>query len=191
MNAYGQLQLITGCMFSGKTTELMRRLRVYETIGSKIFIINSVKDSRAPKTAIRSHDNTEMEAWKAYYLMEDYDAGHGTIIRKIFVPYNISVIAIDEAQFFEDLVPFVLEQIKEKRTVIVAGLDGDFKQEIFGHIVDLIPKCDSYTKLYACCLLCKDGSPAAFTKRITDESEQELVGGKDKYIAVCRRHLQN
>ena len=157
-----EIQLIIGCMFSGKTTELMRRVRRYAAIGKKAFIINSYKDTRAPKASVKSHDNEQMEAWKAYHLTKDYDVGHCTVIRKIFIPYDISVIAIDEAHFFEDLVPFVQEQIKQHRIIIVAGLDGDFKQQEFGNILKLIPLCDNITKLHACCATCSDGNTSSF-----------------------------
>ena len=76
-----------------------------------------------------------------------------------------------------------------KKTIILAGLDADYKQEKFGEILDCIPVADSVTKLSALCMRCKDGTPGPFTKRIVDTKELELVGGCETYEAVCRHHL--
>ena len=72
-----------------------------------------------------------------------------------------------------------------KKKVYICGLDGDFKKQKFGEILDLIPLCDKVTKLTSICSLCKNGNPGIFSKRISDEKEQTLVGS-DNYIPVCR-----
>ena len=103
--------------------------------------------------------------------------------------YHHNVIGIDEAQFFEDLVPFVKQKVNDGFIVVVAGLIGDFEQKPFGHILELLPFCDTITHLKSYCTVSKDGTLAPFTKRIVDSKEQELVGADDMYTAVCRKYL--
>jgi thymidine kinase len=102
---------------------------------------------------------------------------------------DYDVIAIDEAQFFSDLFENVLTFVERyKKTVIVAGLSGDYKRGEFGQILKLIPFCDldQLRTTTAYCCMCNNGKSASFTKRISDEKDQILVGDKDHYKAVCR-----
>jgi len=94
------------------------------------------------------------------------------------------VIGIDEGQFFPDVVSFCEQMANMGKVVIVAALDGTFQRKPFGSILELIPMAEDVTKLTAVCVMCQ-GS-AAFTKRLGEEQEIELIGGEDKYIAVCR-----
>ncbi len=100
---------------------------------------------------------------------------------------NHQYIYINEAQFFMDLVEFVKDMLRLKKHVYVYGLDGDFKQETFGNILDLIPMSDTYTKLYARCSGCDQ--PASFSKRLTENDEQ--FRPHDAYVPVCRSCLTN
>lgn len=105
---------------------------------------------------------------------------------------NYEVIAIDEASFFSNLKNTVIDWVeKHDKIVIVAGLSGDYQRRPFGEINDLIPFCDSITKLTAFCVNCKNTQniikPAHFTKRIVQSDEKVLVGGKGMYIPVCRK----
>ena len=95
------------------------------------------------------------------------------------------VILINEGQFFPDLEEFVKILLTNDKKVYVCGLDGDFERKKFGQILNLIPLCDKVTKLTSICSLCKNGNPGIFSKRISDEKEQTLVGS-DNYIPVCR-----
>jgi thymidine kinase len=95
------------------------------------------------------------------------------------------VILINEGQFFEDLYDCVIEMLKERKKVYVAGLDGDFERKKFGQMLDLIPLCDEVTKLTSLCSICKNGAPGIFSLRLTKEKQQTLVGS-DNYIPVCR-----
>ena len=95
------------------------------------------------------------------------------------------VILINEGQFFSDLSEFVECMLTENKKIYVCGLDGDFKRNKFGQILDLIPLCDKVTKLTSLCSLCKNGIPGIFSKRLTQEKEQTVVGS-DIYIPVCR-----
>lgn len=95
------------------------------------------------------------------------------------------VIGIDEGQFFPDTVEFCEEMANLGKTVIVAALDGTFQRKAFGNILNLVPLAESVVKLHAVCMQCY--KEAAYTKRIGAEKELEVIGGADKYQAVCRR----
>jgi len=96
------------------------------------------------------------------------------------------VVIINEAQFFPDLVKGVEHMLTSKKRIYLSGLDGDFQRKKFGEILDLIPLCDKVTKLNSLCAKCKDGKPALFSKRLTNETEQTVVGNSN-YIPVCRK----
>jgi thymidine kinase len=96
------------------------------------------------------------------------------------------VILINEGQFFEDLYNIVLNMVDvHKKIVGICALDGDFLRQRFGRVLDLIPHCDKVIKLHALCSLCRDGKAAIFSHRITNESEQ-IVIGSDNYMPLCR-----
>ena len=171
-----RLELILGCMFSGKSTELIRRCRRHQAVGHFILVVNSSRDTRSHLDVVQTHDKNVMACTKTDDLFQlDID------------PYN--VIAIDEAQFFTGLQTFVQRALSMEKHIIIAGLDGDFMQREFGEILNLIPHADEITKVYALCMSCKNGTLAPFTKRLTDSKEQELIGDASVYIAVCRRCL--
>jgi thymidine kinase len=99
---------------------------------------------------------------------------------------NSDVVLINEGQFFSDLNDAVLEMVDfYKKKVYICGLDGDFKREKFGSILDLIPYCDKIIKLQSLCSICKNGKPAIFSHRLTREDSQILIGS-DIYIPLCR-----
>ncbi len=163
-------------MFSGKTSELVRRLKRYEVIGKSILVINSSKDTRCLEHVLRTHDNMKFDCVKTNNLDElNYD--------------KVDVIAIDEAQFFIGLRQFVKKALVHGKTVLLTGLDGDYKQEKIGEILDCVPLADKVFKLTAMCMECMDGTHGPFTKRIVNSDKVELVGGKEMYMAVCRKHL--
>jgi len=99
-----------------------------------------------------------------------------------------STVLINEGQFFEDLVEWVKELMthKEIKLIHICGLDGDFKQSKFGGILDLVPLCDSITKLKGICKMCKTPNKGIFTKRIVEGTQTELIGSSESYISVCR-----
>ena len=100
---------------------------------------------------------------------------------------DCDVILINEGQFFPDLFECVIELVeKYNKKVYVSALDGDFKREKFGGILDLIPYCDQFTKLNSLCSQCKNGRKALFSHRVTTESAQ-IVIGSDNYIPLCRK----
>jgi thymidine kinase len=180
MSSSGRFELIIGGMFSGKSTELIRRLNRYNAINKKILIINSSKDTRCSKSVLQTHDKLSIQCIKTDCLLK-------ILMQQQFVDSDI--IAIDEGQFFSHLRDFVEGALLSKKHIIVAGLDGDYKQQIFGEIVHLIPLADEVIKLTAFCMECNNGTLGPFSKRIVNNSEQELVGEADMYRAVCRTHL--
>jgi thymidine kinase len=176
----GHLEIIIGSMFSGKSSELIRRLKRHRVIGDKILVINSKKDTRNVDSVVETHDKETFECIKTNDLLE---------VAATLGYQNAKVIAVDEAQFFGNLRFFVEQAMKDKKHVILAGLDGDFRQQVFGDILSLIPMADDVTKLKALCMECFDGTLGPFTKRTVGNTLQELVGASDIYKAVCRKHL--
>jgi len=173
----GELHLIIGCMFSGKTTELLKTAKRLKSIGNRVALINYVDDTRYSTTDVTTHDNYSCDIESHY--TDKLDSLDYT---------QYSVVCINEAQFFEGLQVFCTKLINSSKIVYVSGLDGDFKQKPFGEILELIPICDTITRLHAFCKICKNRNHAYFTKRLTDAKEQKLIG-TDEYIPVCRTHL--
>ncbi|XP_074485097.1 thymidine kinase, cytosolic [Sebastes fasciatus] len=172
--AQGQIQVIFGPMFSGKSTELMRRVRRFQIAQYKCLVIKYAKDTRYSDTGVATHDKYTMEAVPANCLKD---------IRPLAL--EACVIGIDEGQFFPDTVEFCEEMANLGKTIIVAALDGTFQRKAFGNILNLVPLAESVVKLHAVCMQCY--KEAAYTKRIGAEKEVEVIGGADKYQAVCRR----
>ncbi|XP_022063118.2 thymidine kinase, cytosolic [Acanthochromis polyacanthus] len=172
--ARGQIQVIFGPMFSGKSTELMRRVRRFQIAQYNCLVIKYAKDTRYSDQGMATHDKSTMAAVPANRLGD---------VRSLAL--QVCVIGIDEGQFFPDTVEFCEEMANLGKTVIVAALDGTFQRKPFGNILNLVPLAESVVKLHAVCMQCyKD---AAYTKRIGSEKEVEVIGGADKYQAVCRK----
>ncbi len=170
-----ELHLIIGPMFSGKTTELLKIAKRLSSINLKVLLINYHEDTRYSSTEMKTHDNDGIPCKFINNLLETE-----------YLEYDI--ICINEAQFFTNLVEFCKDVLKNNKTIYVSGLDGDYKQEKFGEILDLIPFCDFVLKLKAFCKICQNGTLAPFTKRIIESNEQKLIG-TNEYIPVCRKHL--
>jgi thymidine kinase len=175
-----RIEIILGCMFSGKSTELLRRCNRYHAIGKSVTLINHSLDTRTDNS-IKTHDGTKSVALKLNTLM---DFIHDKTYRQTL--YNSSVIGIDEAQFFDDLVEFVIAIEKLNKIVIIAGLDGDSDRKPFGKILECIPLCDSVIKLTALDMIKQDGTPAIFSKRISQSKDQVLIGNEESYAAASR-----
>ena len=173
------LKLILGCMYSGKTTEILRIVNSLKHIDEIPLIIKPIIDNRYSKDKISTHNKQEYDCISVNNLIEIKDITNNYII-------------IEEAQFFEDLLLFVIDQVEIKgKKVIVVGLDGDSDRENFGDIHKLYPLCDEIVKLKAYCSICKDGTPGIFSKRISDKKDKILVGSDGDYIAVCRQCYLN
>ena len=174
------LSIIMGNMFSGKTSELIRRLKRLKVIGKDVMIINSAKDTRSHEEVLKTHDNVKFNCHKVFDLFEIINTNEFD---------KADIIAIDEAQFFPRLKKFVECCLHVDKSVILAGLDGDAFQRKFGELIDCIPMSCDVTKLSALCMRCNDGTPGPFTKRTVEDKTLELIGGSDMYIAVCRDQL--
>jgi thymidine kinase len=172
-----KIEIILGCMYSGKSTELLRRCSRLESIGKNILYINHVLDMRTDDY-IQTHSNTKKTAIKLDKLDE---INHDRFS-------EADVIAIDEAQFFSDLLEFALICEKNNKILIIAGLDGDSNRKPFGQILECIPLCDNVVKLTAMDMIDKNGTEGIFSRRIVNDTKQISVGTTDKYIAVSRKN---
>lgn len=169
----GQIQLILGPMFSGKTTELLRRITRYTFAKRSCFLIKYNKDTRYSEDSMATHDRQLWTARAASTLEELRSQAKKS-----------EVIGIDEGQFFPDLVEFCESMANGGKIVIIAALDGTFQRKPFVHVLELVPLAESVTKLNAVCMTCFKDAP--FTRRLGTETEVELIGGCEKYVAVCR-----
>jgi thymidine kinase len=171
----GWIEVISGSMFSGKTEELIRRLKRAKIANLKVEIFKPAIDTRYHEQQIVSHDenailSTPIENSQTILLL----AG------------DVDVIGIDEAQFFDDQLPDVCDQLAlSGARVIVAGLDMDYTGKPFGQMPFLLAKADYITKLHAICVRC--GNIASFSYRKTADGGQVLLGEKDRYEPRCRR----
>ena len=190
-NKSGYLEIILGPMFSGKTSKLLELYKQYKFCNIPIMVINHSADTRYHDTMLSSHDKVMipciqtdklMDLWEYSDLENRYDerADYHMQIR------CADVILINEAQFFDDLIPCVESMLDANKKVYISGLDGDFERKKFGNIVDLIPLCDKVTKMTSLCSLCKNGTLGIFSLRLTKEKQQMLIGS-DNYIPVCRK----
>jgi thymidine kinase len=178
----GKIELIIGCMYSGKTSEMIRRIQMYKTLNIPIAIYTHCSDNRyADSGIVCTHNRTQIEA---------IPVGTLSNIRNLEDYKKSKVVFIEEAQFFADLFDTVCECANtDHKIVIISGLDGDFQMKPFEQIVRLIPCAETVVKLNALCKKCGDGTIASFSKRIVNSQERELVGSDGVYEAVCRRHF--
>jgi thymidine kinase len=164
------LHIVTGCMFAGKTTELANIYNYLITTVNPPKIIVVDYDTGNQSTILYTHDGTSVHCTSIIHLSIEQ--------------LNYDVILINEAQFFKGLKEFVVRALEIGKIVYLFGLDGDFKQEKFGELIDLLPMADTYKKLYATCAC---GAKASFSKRLSNEISQ--YGPHDKYVPVCRACL--
>lgn len=173
------LTLILGPMFSGKSSEVLRHIRRWQSVGKRVVVVNHVSDVRYGRGAIVTHDGCDITAVCATRLSEAAAALEGA-----------EVVVVDEAQFFPDLLEVVAAASDGPAMWIVAGLSGDSRRERFGQVLDLVPIADEIIHQTALCSVCRDGTPAPFTLRIPEAAAagQVLVGAADVYRPVCRAH---
>ena len=170
----GWIEVITGCMFSGKTEELLRRLRRSAIAGQQIMTFKPQTDDRYSRSEVVSHDDTKMSSIVVSDSSEIMERSQA-----------FQVIGIDEGQFFDDrIVPIVEQLALLGKRVIIAGLDLDYKGVPFGPIPNLMAIAEYVTKVHAICSHC--GNLATHSYRISQEKTQVLVGEKDKYEPRCR-----
>ncbi|MFK7798298.1 MAG: thymidine kinase [Aureispira sp.] len=176
----GKLNLIIGPMFSGKSTILLTRYRRYQIAGKRCLLVKYAKDRRydGSEEMLVTHDQLSYKATSCHQL-ED--------IKSLVKSYD--VICIDEIQFYPDASYYCDLWANAGKIVEVCGLNGDYRRQPFTQISLLIPLAENISFVTA---VCKDtGEEAPFTTRLSNESEQEVIGSTDKYQAVSRkRYLQ-
>ncbi|MEZ4935973.1 MAG: thymidine kinase [Crocinitomicaceae bacterium] len=171
---HGWIEVICGSMFSGKTEELIRRLKRIQFTDQKIEVYKPKVDDRYHHTKVVSHDETDFEAITVENAAE---------IKEKFK--RSDVVAIDEAQFFDERLFEICNWLaSQKVRVIVAGLDMDYSGKPFGPMPAIMATAEYVTKVHAICVKC--GSLANFSYRITNNKDVIDVGEKDKYIPLCR-----
>lgn len=170
----GSVEVITGSMFSGKTEELIRRLRRAQYAGLKVVIFKPAIDKRYSETKVVSHDERSIVSTPVE---------HASAI--LLLAGDADVVAVDEAQFFDASVIEVCSQLADAGTrVIVAGLDMDFMGNPFGPMPGIMAIAEFVTKVHAICMRC--GNLAQYSFRKTDESQVVLLGEKNLYEPLCR-----
>ena len=177
----GWLEVICGCMFAGKTEELIRRINVLSYARKNILVFKPKIDDRYSTTEIASHAGSKVPCIVISEAKEILN----------HVNYDTDVVAIDEVQFFDEDVVDICEYLADSGLrVMVAGLDKDFRGEPFGVLPDLLTRAEFVTKLTAVCAKC--GAPATRTQRIINGKPASfndpivLVGAKEAYEPRCR-----
>ncbi|NLI10513.1 MAG: thymidine kinase [Elusimicrobia bacterium] len=175
-NNAGWIEVICGSMFSGKTQELIRRLKLATIAKQKVQVFNSYLDTRYAKEHIVSHDKNMLKAVpvkNAKEILKMTDA-------------DTRVVGIDEAHFFSDDIVETANKLADSgKRVIVAGLDMDYRGEPFSQMSKIMAVAEYVTKNLAICMVC--GDPAHYSQRLTDSSKRIVVGAQDKYEARCRK----
>jgi thymidine kinase len=178
----GHIELICGSMFSGKTEELIRRLRRAGIARQKVQVFKPILDTRYHVERVTSHNGLDFAA---------HPVATAAAILEVVEP-DTTVVAIDEVQFFEEAIVEVCETLADQnRRVIVAGLDTDFRGIPFGAMPDLLARAEHVDKLHAICVVC--GEEASRTQRLINgqpaacDDPVVLVGAAEVYEARCRR----
>lgn len=170
----GWIEVITGSMFSGKTEELIRRLRRAEIAKQRVEIFKPAIDSRYSVTEVVSHNENSIRSTAI--------DNSSTIL---LLSGNIDVIGIDEAQFFDENLVEVCNKLADMGIrVIIAGLDMDFRGKPFGPMPGLMACAEYVTKVHAVCMRC--GNIAHFSHRLSDAEKLVMLGEKESYEPLCR-----
>jgi thymidine kinase len=170
----GWIEVICGSMFSGKTEELIRRMKRAQYANKKVEIFKPQIDTRYDDEMVVSHDknsimSTPVSSSENIYLLST----------------DVEVVGIDEAQFFDEQLPVVCNHLANSGVrVIIAGLDMDFQGKPFGVMPHLLAMADYITKVHAICMRC--GSVAMYSHRLVHNESQVLLGEKDSYEPLCR-----
>jgi thymidine kinase len=170
----GHIEVICGCMFSGKTEELIRRLKRAKIARQKVEIFKPKVDNRYDEVNVVSHDSnfihsTPVDSSEQILLMVS----------------EVDVVGIDEAQFFDEGLPAVCKQLADRGLrVIVAGLDMDYLGKPFGPIPSMLAISEYVTKVHAICIRC--GNLANFSHRTVSNDSRILLGEQESYVPLCR-----
>ena len=173
-NKKGWIEVICGCMFSGKTEELIRRLKRAQLAKQKIEIFKPAIDTRYDEIKVVSHDSNSIHSSPV--------VSSSTIL---LLAADVDVVGIDEAQFFDDELINVCNQLAESGIrVIVAGLDMDYLGKPFGPVPSLMSVAEHVTKVHAICIRC--GDIASYSHRTINESSLVILGETNHYEPLCR-----
>ena len=174
-NKKGWIEVVVGSMFSGKTEELIRRLKRAKIAGQKVEIFKPATDTRYDEEDVVSHDNNTIRSTPV-------DNSNNILL----LTADTEVVGIDEAQFFDAGLPDVCNMLANQgKRVIVAALDMDFAGKPFGPIPKLMAVAEYVTKVHAICMRC--GDLAQFSYRKIKSEELVLLGEKDEYEPLCRK----
>ncbi len=181
----GWVEVICGSMFSGKSEELIRRVRQATYGNLSVLVFKPLIDNRYSKESVVSHNGTSTVAYPVKTAIE--------ILEHLRDDQKLDIVAIDEAQFFDENIVGVVDELANRGIrVIIAGLDTDFRGEPFGAMPELMALSESVTKLNAICPICS--SPASRTQRLIDgkpalyDEPIILVGASESYEPRCRYH---
>jgi thymidine kinase len=191
-----KLDIVIGPMYSGKSSYLINKINISVVKRENILVINHISDTRYNDNKITNHNNISTDAILFTKLNEIFEY---IKINNINLD-ELNHIYIDEAQFFPDLEETIMKLIEQYTNfennktfnkilnITCVGLDGDFQQNVFneGQLLKLISKADTITKLYSKCYKC--GKQASFTKRISTNKDQFLIGSTNDYVASCYIH---
>lgn len=181
-NGHGYIEAVVGPMYSGKSEELIRRLKRAKIAKQEVIVFKPCIDNRFSKEDVVSHSGISIKAIAINHPEEIYT----------YINEKTQVVGIDEIQFFEEnIVPIALALADKGIRVIAAGLDMDFKAEPFGPVPQLLARAEFVEKLQAVCMTC--GAPATRTQRLIDGEPAKyddpiiLVGATESYEARCRK----
>ncbi len=177
----GSIEVVCGPMFSGKTEELIRRVKRAQIARQKVQIFKPAIDNRYHETEVVSHSSQSIEALPVSSSID--------LLQRVFD--TTRVVAIDEVQFFDNDIILVVEKLARRGVrVICAGLDQDYLGKTFGPMGELLARADHVHKIQAICTVC--GAPASKTfRKNPEQKEQVLVGETDLYEARCRAHADS
>ena len=183
--SHGHVELICGSMFSGKSEELIRRVRRAQIARQQVKVFTNKIDVRYGEAQVASHSGSNLDALPIKSAVDIWN----------HLDDSTTVVAIDEAQFFDWQIAEVVAQLAHRGVrVIIAGLDTDFRGEPFGPMPILMAQAEEVTKLNAICMVC--GGPASRTQRLVNgepaayDDPLVVVGANEMYEARCRHHHQ-
>jgi len=170
----GWIEVICGSMFSGKTEELIRRLKRAALAKQRLEIFKPSVDTRFHESNVVSHDENEIRSTPVQFANDI-----------LLLAGNSDVIGIDEAQFFDDSLPDVCQRLAAQgKRVVIAGLDMDFEGNPFGPMPALMAIAEFVTKVHAICMKC--GALASYSFRLNENKQKVMLGEKTAYEARCR-----
>lgn len=176
---YGWVEVVCGCMFSGKTEELIRRMTRAQIARQKLQVFKPAIDIRYGLEVVASHNSNKIHSQPV----------ENAIDILTHLADGTRVVGIDEAQFFDNGIVEVVERLALRGIrVVIAGLDMDYLGRPFGPMPQLLAIAEQVTKLSAICVVC--GAPATRSQRISPQEDTVLVGAHDSYEARCRAHHQ-